>query len=328
MVLSMLAMAAGPCGRSAAAQTQPASQELPAFERGSGEPIVPKGADAAGGGAIDTRISSLPPDFEVPGAQVVPEGTYLPRVVGRVIRTARGDVVFAPDKEQPAENTTGLPSPLPLMVLLPNARRDQLGAALSEDPLGVSAEPAAPTNSDPKPYALGGQVYVYHGRSYLLCSTFAGITDKRPASPPGAETPVAPEGVDQLIKDLERTSEERRVLTPGAGSIRRREKSDDTVSVATTDGSVLTNRRGRLVRLTEEGGRLAFVVDNDPDSPAMPSLVLLPCQVLEEVEGVAAARGPELVVRMSGRIVSSGGKASLLPIFFQVERRGDITPGQ
>lgn len=316
-------------GRAAAQMDAPKEDELPAFERGAGEPVLPAGTSAAQGGGLDARLSSLPPDFEVPGAQVVPEGTYLPRVVGRAVRTARGEVVFAPDAAQPPEFSTGLPSPLPLLVLLPNVRRDQLGSALLDDPLGVAGEPVSTASSAPKPYAVGGQVYLYHGRSYLLCSTFASVSEvpenKAPSEPGAGQAPAS--DVDQLIADLEKASQERRVLTPGVQP-RRRERQDDTVVAAVTDGSVLTNKRGRLVALPEEGSRLAFVIDNDPDSPGAPPMLLLPCQVLEEIESVVAARGPELTVRMSGRIVASGNKASLLPVFFQVERRSDITPGQ
>lgn len=315
---------------------QPATSDLPAFERGGGEPVAPLASQPIGTGLLDARLSSLPPDFDVPGAQVVPEGTYLPRVVGRAVRTARGEVVFAPDRVQPVENSVGLPSPLPLMVLLPSARRDQLALALADDPLGINApaeQPAIAKPSDPRPYAVGGQVYVYHGRSYLLCTTFTAISskpDKEATAPTDDPAKAQDSAVDLLIHDLERAGDERRILTPGATSTsaRRRDKSDDGVAAATTDGSVITNRRGRLIRSAEEGGRLVFVVDNDPDSPAMPQLVLLPCQVLEEVESVVAARGPDLSVRLSGRVVASGNKASLLPVFFQVERRADITPGQ
>ncbi len=332
LALSLAALVAGGAG----AQTESPESELPAFERGGGEAVAPKGGNVIGSAALDARLSSLPPDFEVPGAQLVPEGTYLPRVVGRAIRTARGEVVFAPDRDQPAENSAGLPSPLPLLVLLPSVRRDQLALALADDPLGVngSAEQVVQRATEPKPYCVGGQVYVYRGRSYLLCSTFAALSakpkgtsqDPQGAQDAGAKTSTS---VDQLIQDLERASEERRVLTPNAGGTpRRREKNDDTVVAATTEGSIVTNRRGRLIRLPEEGGRLAFVVDNDPDSPALPQMVLLPCQVLEEIEGMVAARGPELVVKISGRVVTSGPKAALLPVFFQVERRTDITPGQ
>lgn len=316
-------------GPAVAQPTSPKQEELPAFERGAGEAVAPVGAVATQGGGLDTRLSSLPPDFDVPGAQVVPEGTYLPRVVGRAVRTARGEVVFAPDATQPPEFSTGLPSPLPLMVLLPNVRRDQLGSALLDDPLSIASEPVAAATSAPKPYAVGGQVYLYHGRSYLLCSTFAAVGEpsktETPASSIAAETPSS--AVDQLISDLEKASQERRVLTPGVQP-RRRERQDDTVIAAVTDGSVLTNKRGRLVALPEEGGCLAFTIDNDPDSPGASPMLLLPCQVLEEIENVVAARGPEVTVRMSGRIVASGSKAALLPVFFQVERRSDLTPGQ
>jgi hypothetical protein len=311
----------------AQAGEKPGTTEIPPFERGTGEPVAPAGAVPSDTGALDTGLSSLPPDFNVPGAQIIPEGTYLPRVVGRAVRTARGEVVFAPDATQP-DTSAALPSPLPLMVLLPSVRRDQLASALTDDPLGVASDaPAAPTATTPKPYTLAGQVYVYHGRTYLLCSTFAALAASAKA-PDAASATDAHGAVDQLITELERAGDERRVLTPGATSVRSRDRKDDAVIAAMTEGSVITSRRGRLLRLTEEGGRLAFVVDNDPDSPALPALVLLPCQVLEEVESVVAARGPEVSVKMSGRIVTAGSKASLLPVFFQVERRADITPGQ
>ena len=44
--------------------------------------------------------------------------------------------------------------------------------------------------------------------------------------------------------------------------------SDATATKAlSNEGTLLTNRRGRLIRLAQEGGRLALVLDNDPNSP-------------------------------------------------------------
>ena len=303
-------------------------QVIPPFERGAGEPLAPVSPAIGAGeqGPIDVPLSSLPADFQVPGAQVLAEGTYVPRMVGRVVKVARGEVVFAPDVDQGEQGMAGTPNPLPLMVLLPSVRRDQLSAALG----GVwRADGAQPESGGAERYVLGGQVYVYHGRSHLLCSTFSTASSAMPKGtvPTTGADSAAPgrAGVDELIQQLEEASGGQRALTPGA---RRRDKEDESVAAAMAEGSVVTNRRGRLVRLSDEDGRLAFVVDNDPDSPAMPAMVLVPCQMLEQVEGVVAARGQEVVVRMSGRVLTSANKASLLPVYFRVERRADITPGQ
>ncbi len=344
LITPVAAILGQPPSKPNAAAPQSVEKPIPSFERGGGEPVVPsaagagQGVDSGADASIDIPLNSLPPDFNIPGAQLLAEGTYVPRIGGRVVKTTRGEIVFAPDTQQEGGAAAGLPSPLPLMVLLPSVRRDQLSAAM-EDGIGADAKRTGSTSIAASDRAvLGGQVYVYHGRSYLLCSTFSSAStapkSKDPQSPQRPEKPAAspaapsaPErpGVQELIHELEKSAEEQRALTPGT---RRRVSEDDSVAAAISEGSVVSNRRGRLVRLTDERGRLAFVVDNDPDSPALPALVMVPCQMLEQIEGVVAARGPEISVKMSGRVLTSNNKAMLLPVFFQVERRTDVTPGQ
>jgi hypothetical protein len=336
------------------AQTLEREQTIPPFERGAGDPVEPGAKqDAAGEASLDLPMSTLPADFEVPRATQLAEGTYLPRVLGRAIAMRRGGVVFMPDVQQPASagGPSRLPTPLPAMVLLPTTRRDQLAKSLVPD------EEAAPTKARAKTtdeetqdatdavpqrpsgrFAVGGQVYVYRGRTYLLLGSFASMVEE---AEPAAAAPVAPpttpedaardavgvggEDVDRLISELERAGAGVRTLqaAPADGP-----KNDASVVAALTEGSVLTNRRGRLVRQSAEGGRFAFVIDNDPNSPGLPPLLLLPCQMLEQVEGVVSARGEELVVRMSGRVLTTDNKPALLPVFFQVERASEIVPGQ
>ena len=94
------------------------------------------------------------------------------------------------------------------------------------------------------------------------------------------------------------------------------------------EGAVLISRRGRLVRLAEQGGRLALVFDNDPDSPGPKPFVLHPCQLLERLESVASARGDDTTFRVSGRVTVFEGRNYLLPTFEQAIVQTDISPMQ
>jgi hypothetical protein len=91
---------------------------------------------------------------------------------------------------------------------------------------------------------------------------------------------------------------------------------------------MLTNRRGRLIRLANEGGRLAFVVDNDPNSPATSPLILQPSRVMQQMESMSSVRGEAVSFRVSGRVMVFGGKNYLLPTFFQIPPKSDISSRQ
>lgn len=94
------------------------------------------------------------------------------------------------------------------------------------------------------------------------------------------------------------------------------------------EGSILVSKRGRIVRLANEGGRLALAIDNDTNSPAPAPMILQPCRVMQQLEGVSASKGDGVTYRVSGRVMVFEGKNYLLPTFFQLTPVSDITPRQ
>lgn len=100
------------------------------------------------------------------------------------------------------------------------------------------------------------------------------------------------------------------------------------VSTLANEGTVLVSKRGRVVRLPAEGGRLALAIDNDPNSPGAAPMILQPSRMMEQLESVAAGRGEEFVLRVSGRVMVFEGKNFLLPTFYQFVPKMDVTPRQ
>lgn len=93
------------------------------------------------------------------------------------------------------------------------------------------------------------------------------------------------------------------------------------------DGTVVTARRGRLVR-AGRGGELAFSVDSDPDSPGTPPMTLLPCRLLESIEASAAQHGENMAFLVSGRVTVFQGRNYLLPTMYKTLRTSDVVPHQ
>ncbi len=260
--------------------------------------------------------------FALPNRKFRTEGAYVTQVRGEVVKLPSGEHVFLP--ELPGDGTPG-DQP---MLLMPCQRLSQIQSAAENGQSAVSM-------------SISGQAFVYRGRQYLLPSTFSLInTPKVQKAPEAAAAPdagapanAAPASadprVDDLIRDLETHSRGQRLLSPTVDAT-------DTTQVQQTDpqvnllpeGDIVMNRRGRLVRLAGSDGRFAMVFDNDPNSPSPGPLVILPCRVLETMEGLAMPRGDEASFRVSGRVLVHEGRNYLLPTLAQLERPGDLMPMQ
>lgn len=288
----------------------------------------------------------IEPDAAAPGQRVIPsvpgidrlsfsmpnrkfrfEGAYVAQLPGTVIRIPTGDNVFLPDL--PADNTPG-DQP---MLLMPCQRLSQIQAATEagrEVPLTIS-----------------GQAFVYRGRQYLLPSAFTLTSVPKPANgvptsntasnaapttapdAKPADAPAADPRVDDLIHDLETRSRGQRLLAPPVeSSDAQAPQAAEPQANLLPEGDLIMNRRGRLVRLAGSDGRFAMVFDNDPNSPSTGPLVILPCRVLETMEGLAMPRGDEATFRVSGRVLVHEGRNYLLPTLAQIERPGDLMPLQ
>ncbi len=262
--------------------------------------------------------------YNVPGRRFLPEGTFLTGLSGTLIRTSKNDIVFLP--EEPSKDKASEPASQPF-VLVPSQKLAQLDAATK------ALDATTRVN-------ISGQVFVYRDRQYLLTSAYAvkpnvvqpepaPATDDVPADAPKAE-PANDPRVDDLIRELESERGTERLLDPGTvPTPTAPDAADDPEKhPLANEGTLLSNKRGRLVRLRELGGRLAFAFDNDLNSPTAKPMVIVPCAMLKSMEETAASRGDSLSFNVSGRVLVYEGRNYLLPAFFQVRQPGDIKPLQ
>ena len=193
-------------------------------------------------------------DFSLPARRFFPEGSLLPARRGQVLRARTGELIFVPERgEENAE---------PAMVLLTCQRLSQLEAAA-----------AAPGFSGR--VSLGGQVFVYRDRHYLLPSLFSTqgaepttSKDEPPQVKPPKDLGKDPRAED-LMRELENQRPATRALEPGVRKTESSPKAEAKDARALlTEGAAVTTRRGRMVRVPGEGGRYAFAFDNDPNSSA------------------------------------------------------------
>lgn len=330
----------------------PASQTPPSQDPSLTDPTV--GEDLLDQERQRPAPAPVEPDSAAPGQRVIPsvpgvdrlsfampnrkfrtEGAYVTRVAGSVVKLPSGEHVFLPSVPD-----DGIPGDQP-MLLMPCQRLSQIQSVAE--------------NASTVEMSLSGQAFVYRGRQYLLPSTFSLINSKPVAKPaeakPEAATQAAPQGanaatpgdagatgssstsgdprVDDLIRDLETRSRGQRLLAPPvdtADAVQGQQAAEQATLLP--EGDLIMNRRGRLVRLAGSDGRFAMVFDNDPNSPGTGPLVVLPCRVLETMEGLAMPRGDEATFRISGRVLVHEGRNYLLPTLAQLERPGDLTPLQ
>lgn len=256
-------------------------------------------------------------NFVVPGRRGYPEGTVLSQRRGRIVTTKGGEVVFSPAAPEP-----GKPGDPP-MVLNRCATLEQLQA-------GIAATPEAGVT-------LGGQVFVYRGRHYLLPTTFAidlaGATEPgmmEPAKPDamksGAETRETRGDIDtlDLIRDLESQRGVPRTVDPpvaGDGGAER-------LAGVANEGTLLVNRRARLIRVAADEGRFGAAFDNGVggEKGRGGAMSILPCAALQQLESLAAYRGENVSFYISGRVFVYNGKNYLLPSLVQATRPGDVLP--
>lgn len=258
-------------------------------------------------GAIPPTGSTGP---SIPKGTLLPEGTFLSGRPGAIVKSPGGSYLFVP-----SEASAGMAKATP-MVLQWNQRLSQVAAAIE--------------GNDAAAASVSGQAFVYKGRQYLLLSVFSMTRNTDIVAPaPGnkSATPNAPAAnadVRTLMEELDsRPSAPRamdqRVLTTESTTVRG---SKDTVIA---EGTVITGRRARLVR---GPGGLTVTFDNGPGNAGLPPMQLLPCRLLEQLESLAASRGENLTIRLSGRTTVHAGMNYLLPTMYQVIRPGDLRPIQ
>ncbi len=318
-----------PRGEVRIAPTRPAAPSMPATRAAPKPTGLPGLAQESGG---------------LPSRRFYPEGTFLSKRRGVLVKTTAGDLIFVPARDSRGRGEAP-------MVLLPGQTLSRLEAVPGVDQPGTTV-------------VLSGQVFVYFDRQYLLTSVYA--LESRAegsagvASPPGAgsaaaapaPTPKAPgatsasddPAVADLIKELETKRGSLKAVDPvvmpasPAGvdenaEARPRAGSDSADSRLLPEGMVINNRRGRIVRLTGAGGGgtsgpLAVAFDGDTDSPPPRPMVLLRCRALQRLEERFKAGGEGQAVHVSGRVFVYGGRNYFLPTLIQSPVGTDVITRQ
>lgn len=253
------------------------------------------------------------------------EGSFLLDRPGRVVPAPAGRLIFVPNEE-------GRVAGEGPMLILPSASLERMELAL--------------TNRGEHPgVRVSGEVFVYHGRSHLLVTSYAvGAAEAptesdietanadqpapdatEPAEQPAEEPADEPERPSLLDDpDVRGLLEELEAARPAghdadrarAVHAERQTAAEATGAPPAPDGTPLLRRRGRMVRTGE--GAWAFVFDNDHDDPlAGQALVVLPCRLLERMERQALVSGDAFQLVVSGRVHTHDGQTYLLPTMMQ-----------
>jgi hypothetical protein len=330
--------------------------------RGELPPVPPSRTDAPAAPvepSLRLSISGLPEGFDLrrPPAGSFREAQFVSRIRGTIRRTSAEDYVFLPDPGVTLEDAPLAP-PAPPMVLLPCQRLALVSAGVQTRTRGAAEDQTPPQARA----TLSGVLHSYRGRAFLLPTSVV-FEDASPAEPPAASMPPAnsatdatptdgqlaattdpakpAEEVSAIIKDLEQAWSTRRTLARPQRNEADREL-DQSANVEQVSGrgqpmllperTILSQVRGRLVRLAEADGRFAFALDNDPDSPnptsAPEPLLLLPCRQLEQIEDAVGQLGDTAAFTLTGRVYEYRGLRYVMPIAFQLSPVKDVKPAQ
>lgn len=266
-------------------------------------------------GIAPTRAPSVTPvrphaDIALPArkGRLLPEGSFIVQLEGRVLPTAPGAWVFEPT--QLVDNAEVRP-----MVVLPSQSLARLIQLVGQ-------------NASSNVVSLTGEILLYRGRNYILVSA---ITTQAIAETP-IETPAAPEGepepsttplsegVQDLIRQLEEARHaDRTILQPTTAQ-------NASSRAPVPEGRTFMRRKARMVYLA--AGEIALAFDNDPDHVIDVPLVVLPCHLLERMEQIVETRGDSLTVRVSGQSYAYNGRSYVLPTSIVIQPPGELESRQ
>ncbi len=147
------------------------------------------------------------------------------------------------------------------------------------------------------------------------------------ATGPRADNRAGP--VPEINPNVQRQAREgdhaRQRAQPDAGA-NPSSRSGEHAKTVLPEGTILTSRRGRVVRLA--AGELAFAVDGDGQNGIEPPMTLLPSATLQRLEDLILWRGERQTVEISGRLTSYAGKNYLMPTIFVVPPGSELGPMQ
>lgn len=251
--------------------------------------------------------------LDVEMASKLAEGTFMVRRPGRLLTIPTGHRVWVPD------TATRLPGE-GAMLLIPCQTLARMDTAFD----------SASGDAEPPRVLISGEVFLYHGRNYLLPTVFARHTaspaaagaDQQAGEDPGAPGSTTPPtisdnpDVDELMNNLDSSLSARGLEVPTADASGSRSASS-TVS-AMPEGAYVARRRGRLVR--GRTGAWTVTFDNDLDNSAQGQtapLIVVPSRLLMQLERRAQRRGDQLALTVSGRVYAYGESQYLVPTLMQ-----------
>ncbi len=294
---------------------------------------------------LDASLDGTPapeaPDYRVRQAPLLPEGTFLPKRRGTMVRSGSGEwvYIFHPDDQGVAETP---------MTLLPSSTLQRMEETLQRRP-------------ERPDFVLTGQVFVYGRTNFLLPTAFsvappraapepapdagpapepdesAPATDEAPTPLPPPTPPTPPtSNLDTAVEDLIARIEAER---PGARALgdssmladvtrpKAHEEGAEGGVKPRPDGELLVRRRGRLVR---RAGAWRLTIDNDPDSASavQTTMIVLPCLNLERMEALAARHGENQTFEVSGMVLTYHRRNFIVPTIYRITREGDVRPLQ
>jgi hypothetical protein len=312
-----------------AAQDQPAPSQDPAITdpsvpRRAEDMDRPRGTDPLAPAAAPRSDPANPNDpsaaalgLEVadfaPGlAPLRREGTFLVRRRASLVRLRTGDsaLLFHKDDAGKAERP---------MLLTPCANLSRMEHLAAQNPEDVS-------------FLVSGQVYVYQGRNYFLL-TLPPVPVVNSVSGGGDDSalfegPPEPSSRDNPdTEDLLRELEAQRDTPRSIGSIETAPTllAGEARADPLPEGTIVSRRRGRLVRQGDGQTALLMNTDADTDAAADPPLTLAPSLVRERMEAQTSRAGEALVFEVSGRVLVYEGRNYLVPTMFLVYPTSELS---
>ncbi len=290
----------------------PPKSSPPASGESTGKPTVIPGVEEA--------RQATPP--------LLREGSFITRTIGTLHEDPkRHEWTFTPQ----AVDRSGLTRDF---ILLPNE-------ALGEATRTARLAPAAIA------FELTGEIFIYHGRNYVLPSLMSPfvaqpaaqqpVTKPAPSAPPAVKEPppALPQDEEAIAKELERRLAEKidRLPKPALAPPTNRRESAETSGgspTATSDApkappmrgdTQIQSRRGQLVRDNATGG-WRYVFEGQLAEGGEPSMEVLPCLALERIETSVRQSDVALPLVVTGSTTVFEGRTYLLPSIFRVARGG------
>ena len=93
------------------------------------------------------------------------------------------------------------------------------------------------------------------------------------------------------------------------------------------EGQFIVNRRGHIQRTGAGGGQVLFVFEADNEQSPETPMVLVPCQMLQNMEDIVYERGETTTFLLSGQVLTYRGTNYLLPSMMKIALdRGNLQP--